>query len=62
MSRANNLNATVSTERTFPASRCKVFAAFEHYEFKPGGKWVFVMHGPHGATTTLGTFAPHSAD
>jgi uncharacterized protein YndB with AHSA1/START domain len=22
---------------------------FEHFEFKPGGRWVFVMHGPNGA-------------
>ena len=22
---------------------------FEQFEFKPGGRWVFVMHGPHGA-------------
>jgi uncharacterized protein YndB with AHSA1/START domain len=21
---------------------------FEQFEFKPGGRWVFVMHGPHG--------------
>ena len=21
---------------------------FEQYEFKPGGRWVFVMHGPNG--------------
>lgn len=23
---------------------------FEHFEFAPGGRWVFTMHGPHGAT------------
>jgi uncharacterized protein YndB with AHSA1/START domain len=23
---------------------------FEHFEFKPGGRWVFVMHGPNGAS------------
>ena len=65
---ANNLDATVSTERILPVSRRKVFAAFEQpdqlarwwgpkdftntferFEFKPGGKWIFVMHGPHGA-------------
>jgi uncharacterized protein YndB with AHSA1/START domain len=22
---------------------------FEQFEFKPGGQWVFVMHGPNGA-------------
>jgi uncharacterized protein YndB with AHSA1/START domain len=22
---------------------------FEEFEFKPGGRWVFVMHGPNGA-------------
>ena len=22
---------------------------FEQFEFKPGGRWVFVMHGPNGA-------------
>lgn len=22
---------------------------FEQFEFKPGGKWVFMMHGPNGA-------------
>ena len=22
---------------------------FEQFGFKPGGRWVFVMHGPHGA-------------
>jgi len=22
---------------------------FEHFEFKPGGRWTFVMHGPDGA-------------
>lgn len=22
---------------------------FEQFEFKPGGKWMFVMHGPNGA-------------
>lgn len=22
---------------------------FEHFEFKPGGRWVFVMHAPNGA-------------
>jgi uncharacterized protein YndB with AHSA1/START domain len=22
---------------------------FEQYEFKPGGRWVFTMHGPNGA-------------
>jgi uncharacterized protein YndB with AHSA1/START domain len=22
---------------------------FEHFEFKPGGRWVLVMHGPNGA-------------
>jgi uncharacterized protein YndB with AHSA1/START domain len=22
---------------------------FERFEFKPGGRWVFVMHGPNGA-------------
>src|SRR5580704_4595587 len=21
---------------------------FEHFEFKPGGRWLFVMHGPNG--------------
>jgi uncharacterized protein YndB with AHSA1/START domain len=24
---------------------------FEQFEFKPGGKWVFGMHGANGATT-----------
>lgn len=23
---------------------------FEHFEFRPGGRWVFVMHGPNGAS------------
>ena len=23
---------------------------FEQFEFKPGGQWVFVMHGPNGAS------------
>lgn len=23
--------------------------SFEQFEFKPGGRWVFVMHGPNGA-------------
>jgi uncharacterized protein YndB with AHSA1/START domain len=23
---------------------------FEHFEFSPGGRWVFVMHGPNGAS------------
>ena len=23
---------------------------FERFEFKPGGQWVFVMHGPNGAS------------
>lgn len=23
---------------------------FEQFEFKPGGRWVFVMHGPDGAS------------
>jgi uncharacterized protein YndB with AHSA1/START domain len=23
---------------------------FEQFEFKPGGRWVFVMHGPNGAS------------
>lgn len=23
---------------------------FERFEFKPGGRWVFVMHGPNGAS------------
>ena len=22
---------------------------FERFEFEPGGRWVFVMHGPNGA-------------
>jgi uncharacterized protein YndB with AHSA1/START domain len=22
---------------------------FEQFEFKPGGRWVLVMHGPNGA-------------
>ena len=22
---------------------------FEQFEFKPGGRWIFVMHGPNGA-------------
>lgn len=22
---------------------------FERFEFKPGGRWIFVMHGPNGA-------------
>jgi uncharacterized protein YndB with AHSA1/START domain len=22
---------------------------FERFEFKPGGRWVFIMHGPNGA-------------
>jgi uncharacterized protein YndB with AHSA1/START domain len=22
---------------------------FEQFEFRSGGRWVFVMHGPHGA-------------
>ena len=21
---------------------------FEHFEFKPGGRWIFIMHGPDG--------------
>jgi uncharacterized protein YndB with AHSA1/START domain len=68
MSRANNSNAALSTERVLSANPRKVFAAFEqpeclarwwgpngftntfeHFEFKPGGRWVFVMHGPNGA-------------
>ena len=24
-------------------------STFEQLEFKPGGRWVFVMHGPNGA-------------
>lgn len=24
--------------------------AFERFEFKPGGRWVFVMHGPNGTS------------
>jgi uncharacterized protein YndB with AHSA1/START domain len=24
--------------------------AFERFEFRPGGRWVFVMHGPNGAS------------
>ena len=24
-------------------------STFEQFEFKPGGRWVFVMHGPNGA-------------
>ena len=23
---------------------------FEHFDFQPGGRWVFVMHGPNGAS------------
>jgi uncharacterized protein YndB with AHSA1/START domain len=23
---------------------------FEHFAFEPGGRWVFVMHGPNGAS------------
>lgn len=23
---------------------------FEHFDFVPGGRWVFVMHGPNGAS------------
>jgi uncharacterized protein YndB with AHSA1/START domain len=23
---------------------------FEQFEFRPGGRWIFVMHGPNGAT------------
>jgi len=23
---------------------------FDHFEFTPGGRWIFVMHGPHGAS------------
>src|SRR5918998_1379483 len=68
MSRANDPNAAVSTERVLPADPRTVFAAFERpdqlarwwglkgftntfeqFEFKPGGRWVFVMHGPNGA-------------
>ena len=25
-------------------------STFEQFEFKPGGRWVFVMHGPNGAS------------
>jgi uncharacterized protein YndB with AHSA1/START domain len=68
MSRANNPNAVLSTERVFSASPRKIFAAFEQpdqlaqwwgpkdftntfeqFEFNPGGRWVFMMHGPNGA-------------
>lgn len=24
-------------------------STFERFEFRPGGRWVFVMHGPNGA-------------
>lgn len=69
MSRANGLNAAVSTERLLSASPRGVFAAFEQpdllaqwwgpsgftntfqrFEFSPGGRWVFLMHGPNGAS------------
>lgn len=68
MSRENNPDAALSTERLLSASPREVFAAFEqpdrlarwwgpsgftntfeHFELKPGGRWVFVMHGPNGA-------------
>jgi uncharacterized protein YndB with AHSA1/START domain len=68
MSRANNSNAALSTERVLSANPRKIFAAFEQpdrlalwwgpngftntfkqFEFEPGGRWVFVMHGPNGA-------------
>lgn len=68
MSRANNSNAALCTERVLSASPPKIFATFEQpdrlaqwwgpngftntfeqFEFKPGGRWVFVMHGPNGA-------------
>jgi uncharacterized protein YndB with AHSA1/START domain len=67
MSRLNNMNTAVSTERLLSATPRKVFAAFEQadllaqwwgpkdftntferFEFKPGGQWVLVMHGPNG--------------
>ena len=67
MTRSNNANAALSTERVLSATPRKVFAAFEkpdrlaqwwgpngftntfeQFEFKPGGRWVFVMHGPDG--------------
>jgi uncharacterized protein YndB with AHSA1/START domain len=25
-------------------------STFERFEFRPGGRWVFVMHGPNGAS------------
>jgi uncharacterized protein YndB with AHSA1/START domain len=68
MSRANNSNAALSTNRVLSANPRKVFGAFEQpdrlarwwgpdgftntfeeFEFKPGGRWVFMMHGPNGA-------------
>ncbi|WP_197453646.1 SRPBCC domain-containing protein [Caulifigura coniformis] len=27
-----------------------VTSTFEQFESRPGGKWVFTMHGPHGAS------------
>ncbi len=67
MSRANDTNAALSTERVLAAKPRQVFAAFEQpgrlaqwwgpkgftntfeqFDFTPGGRWVFVMHGPNG--------------
>jgi uncharacterized protein YndB with AHSA1/START domain len=69
MSRANDPDAALSTERLLSADPRTVFAAFEQpdrlarwwgpsgftntfeqFEFRPGGRWVFVMHGPNGAS------------
>ena len=37
---------------------------FEHFEFAPGGRWVFVMHGPNGANyaneSVFREIVPHS--
>ncbi len=68
MSRANEPDVAVSTERLLSASARRVFAAFEqperlarwwgptgftntfeHFDFKAGGRWLFVMHAPNGA-------------
>ncbi len=31
---------------------------FEQFEFKPGGRWVFVMHGPNGANRPRASSKP----